>query len=1174
MADPVTSIGGFVPNRVGAPAGLTPRPSTGLAPRPSTGLRPIGTPFAAKAQQQTDKQTAIDKALANPNLPAWARDAIANPDHRRSIGAQIGGTFAGIPAGVAHFAKDVGTDLSNLVPGALQVIHHHGMTGGAAPELGARHAVVAGGGPDPGPSVNSAHMFPTATGMGKSFEQTAGRIAQLGPVEVRSVGGEPITTYGDAYRQGNIVPTLLGDAMNVSMAAGAVAPVLGGAGWIAEGLGAERLASGLGTAADVSRVVSRVGGRAGNAPIEAVGGVLKGGKSLWREAGQAGKEALVKIMPQEGPFSMAMHATEEGKLSKATAKAAMNEPAAASRWMETNLAKDSGLLRKNTRPSMAEQEVGLTRAGGVAQAHSMVADRVGPEAAMARIPREEVGRTVTREGAALNKAYEAGTLPADQMARIDAVTAAYKKQAGLVTENALAGTGLIKGPMDPAYTGDAPIPHQLDLQLEQAGVHPQQIASMHEALAAGASLDDLTHVIPELHDVLLNPDIYPKPWREPMQVMAHGHAMGATDLPRTPAEMLAAGMERPTYMPSTESGLGLPSKPQTAAITTGIDSGLRGVANENHAKSTGFGPYSLATAAEALGRNVRTTKFNSIIQDYVANNKLPSAADVLARPGPDGLVADLGELQARAEAAATARETSSVTPENHATAVAKEFGQLVNDQLQQRGYEVLPGNRADPQIKDFNPKNAEDLTKITGDSIALPKGVKDQMIRYHTGAKTNRVLELNKVTNSFFKRNVLAFNMHWTAGDALSNQLMGWVAGGVDPISMGKGMIDVGKMDPAQFEQIFNRPNFTKTGLRQQAAEAFNAQDGVPVGGRGPTKLGSFVADHGGIPGRALGKLGEGIRGFQNKAFKVNAAVNGIQREGWSIVKLERELKARGLSSIDELGTNEAKWKAPDVQKAVNDVINESNKVFGVMDEMSPFEQRVMTQIFPFWAWTRHITTLAARTAIDNPARVLWTLRLGALGMNTTPQDMPSYLGGSFGWGAKQRINTNWANPLYDVGTGGLIGPGGAARSLSPLIKFGLTAGTNRDASRNLNTVTHAAGSHPNQIGSAIYQGLTSTPFIRGAINLAPTAHVPGTSLTLGPIKRYGSGEPILDKQTKTPLSAGSRAHMAGQVVNMPMPTTYVPTKATGKARSTSTRKKGLKGSGLGSGLKHVGLRG
>lgn len=1171
MADPVTSIGGFVPNRAGTPAGLTPRPPTGLAPRPSTGLRPIGTPFAAKAQQQTDKQAAIDKALANPDLPSWARDAIANPDHRRSIGAQIGGTFAGIPAGVAHFAKDVGTDVVNLVPGALQVIHHHGLMGGAAPELGARHAVVAGGGPDPGPSVNSARMFPTATGMGKSFEQTAGRIAQLGPVEVRSVGGEPISTYGDAYRQGNIVPTLLGDAMNVSMAAGAVAPVLGGAGRIAEGLGAERLASGLGKAADVSRVVSRVGGRAGNAPIEAVGGVLKGGKSLWREAGQAGKEALVKIMPQEGPLSMVMHATPEGKVAAQASRDAMHEPIAKSKWAQANLAKDAGLLERKTanRPSLAEQEVGLTRVSGVAQADKMLADRVGADASIAaHVGLQEPGVTMTREGQALAHAYENGTLPPEQMARIDRVTAAYKKQAGLVTDNALKGEGLVNGPMDPRYTGSDPLAEQVDIRLRAANVPEQQIAAMHDALDSGATWDDVTHLIPELHDVLLDPQVYPKAWRESMNVMAKGHGIGATDLPRTPNEMLAAGMEQPTWMPTTQSRIGAEKGPATAATTVGFNSGLRGVANERHSLTVGTGPYSLATAAEGLGRNISTTKLNSIIQGYVKNTDLPSAGKILTADDP----ALLDRLRTEAEAYVQHSTVGTPSPREVELAVKERFGKLMIEELKAKDYEVLPGNRQSPQVGDFNPAKPADPMTVDAASVVLPKGVKDRMIQHKTGAKTNRALELNKVANSFFKRNVLAFNVHWTAGDALSNQLMGWVAGGVDPVSMGKGMIDVGKMDPAQFEQIFNRPNFTKTGLRQQATEALSPT-GATVG-RGPTKLGSFVADHGGIPGRALGKLGEGIRGFQNKAFKVNAAVNGIQREGWSIVKLERELKARGLSSVDELGTNEAKWKAPDVQKAVNDVINESNKVFGVMDEMSPFEQRVMTQIFPFWAWTRHITTLAARTAIDNPARVLWTLRLGALGMNTTPQDMPSYLGGSFGWGAKQRINTNWANPLYDVGTGGLIGPGGAFRALSPLIKGAITAGSNRDASRNLNTVTHAAGSHPNQIGSAIYQGLTSTPFIRGAINLAPTAHVPGTSLTLGPIKRYGSGEPILDKQTKTPLSAGSRAHMAGQVVNLPMPTTYVPTKATGKAKSTSTRKKGLKGSGLGSGLKHVGLRG
>lgn len=1166
MADPVSSIGGFTPRPISG--GLRPVSApTGLAP-----LVPAGTRAAQQqAQQSSDRQAAVDKALANPDLPSWARDAIQNPNQRRSIGSQIGGVFSGLVPGLLHVGKEAGTDVGNLIPGALQVIKHHGLTGQAAPELGARAAVVAGGGVDPGPSVNTAHLFPLGTQTGQSFEQTAGRLAQLSPFEVRSIGGHHVNTFGDAYRQGNIVGTVLGDVGNVAMAGGAVAPLLQGAAGTAEGLGATRLAGRLGTASDVSSLVGRAGGRAANAPFEAVTGVLKGGKSLWRAAGQAGMEKLGEVLPAG---ALPMQTTIEGKLSKQMGKAAMNEPGMGRDWMTRNLRKDASVAGA---PSMLEQEVGMTRAAGVAQADKMLSDRVGADVSLAaHLPRgrEEPGRTMTREGQALAHAYENGTLPPEQMARIDAVTAAYKKQAAPVTQNALEGTGLLKGPMDPAYLGDAPIPQALDIALSKAGVSAQSLATMHDALNQGATLDDLAHVIPELHDVLLDPQIYPKAWRESMNVMAKGHELGQTDLPRTPAEMLAAGMERPTYMPTTESMLGKPQNIKTAPITSGLSTGLRGVANERHSATVGYGPYSLATAAEGLGKNISTTKFNSILQRYIADNRLPSVGDVLARDHPAGPV-DLAQIAQEAERNATLGEVGNVSAADHAKAVATEYGRLINDHLQQRGYEVLPGNRANPQQGDFNPAKTADFHQITPDSVALPKGVKDSMVQFRTGADRNRLLTANRGLNMALKRNLLAFNAHWTAGDAIRNQLIGHIAGGVDPISMAKGMIDVKRLEPAIRDEIFNRPNFVTTGMRQQEATALTPEGAVAQ--RGPSKLGGLVEDHTGIVGKGIGKIGEGVRAAQGKSFKLNATVNGIQRQGWSLVRLERILKDRGLSSTSDLGSNLDKWHEPAVQKAINDTINESNHLFGALGLLSPLERRVMTQVFPFWGWMRHVTMLAARTAVDNPARMLWTLRLGAIGMNSSPQDMPSYLNGSIGMGgemSKQRLGAIWANPFFDIGTGGLLGPGQAARSLSPLIKLGITATTNRDPNNNFNTVTHAPKTHPNPLASAAYQALESVPWTRAATNLAPTGHVPGLGWGFGPVKRYGSGQTEMSKTSPgTPLAGAPRWRGALGGVSVPLPNSYVPQKATTGTQQSVKRKAGLKGAGLSSTRKR-GLKG
>lgn len=1117
MADKVTSIGGL------APPHPTGRP---LAARPvATGLR--------LAAPGTARQVKLKAILDDPNLPGWARDAIQNPNHRRSIGAQIGGVFGGLIPGALHIGKEA--LVTSIAP--------------------TRFLVDAARGDLPAWNKLSDKYTPLASDIATSGEDTAGRLAQLGPVEVRSVGGRKVQTYGDKYRQGDIVGAVLGDVGNLSIGAGAAGKALGVGGRVAEALGAETTAARLGKAANVAETAARLGGRAANAPLEAATGVLKGGESLLRKIGQAGKEGLFKRLPEgEGALGsrLAMAATEEGKLSKIASKEAMTEPRALISHMEENLARDAGLIGgpKAARPSALEQEVGLSRARNAAQMNTRLAAQLGPEAALGtHVGIEEPGVTLTRKGQALAQAYEAGTATPQQVANIDAVEASFRKQSGERTASALEGRGLPSGPMDPAYTGHAPLNEQVTRRLVDSGMSEADAGALRQMVDQGAKWEDLASLAPELGQILLDPQVYPKAWREAMFIAAKGTEAGATGLPRTPEQMLAAGMSEPAYMPTNESRIGQPRGPATVPITRGFGSGLRSVASEHHSSGYGFGRYSLATAAEGFANNISTTEFNHVVQRYVNHAAIPNAAKILD-PGGTGI---LDDLHAQAEAAVRTREIGTPSGPEFDRAVAKQYGQTVLDRLHQQGYDVLPGNRAAPREGDFNPAKAARPEDIGPDSVVLPIGVKDHMVQHRTGQLLNPLVAANTKVNAAFKRNVLFGNLHWTVGDAVSNMLMGWVSGGIDPVAMSKGMMAVKHMAPEVKNEIFNRPSFTATGLRHQVIEALNPDLRTrPV---------------------ARTKVGRGWRKIQEPGFKANRAVNAIQRMGWSQVKLERELNHRGLSSLDELGSDSAKWADPKVQKAIEDVVAESNKVFGTLDEMSPFEQRVATQLFPFWAWTRHITSLAARTAIDNPARLLWTLRLGAIGMNTSPQDMPDFMRGSvpnpFGEG---RINLNWANPLYDVGSGGLFTSAGAAeRSLSPLIKFGITAATGRDPARDLNVVSRRPGTDTGlglNLRAAVTGALGASPFTRGAMNLAPEVTVPGLDLGLGPVRRYGSGQTIIDKTTGQPAPSGPRWRMATNMFNAPLPTSYVPTQAAGQAVSRA-RRSGLKRQGLNSGRLH-----
>ena len=1151
---PVTNIGGFGQGTA-RPTNTPPTlpPSGGVVsldgPGPSGGGR--GVVSLDTPGPQTAAAPAAPKA-SSPSILSRIGGFLTGSGKNPSTLSQISGVITGIVPGMAHLGEQAGSMAAGPVRAVSDVAGGHITPGEFKDVLLAN--------PFGTNSARTEQLLHKYAGLGTDFirggEQTAGRLAQLSPYEVRSIGGRHVDTYGDLSRRGQIVGGLVGDAANVSMVAGAAAPLLGAVGRGAEAAGATRLASGLGTASDVAGTVSRLAGRAGNAPLEATTGVLKGGASLWRGLGKAAADRIAAANPEAFP----LRATAEGKAAGQAIQDVSALPKAQARWVNDNLHINAGMGEKDQslRPSALEQEVALTRATNVAQANKMVADRIGPDAALAAHVgkgMEELGVTPTRAGQALAQAYEAGSLPHEQVARIDRVHGAAGQAVAGTTENALKGKGLIKGKMDPAYTGNQPLDDQVIRRLEDQQVPAHVMQQIDQARAGGATWDDLQHTIPELRGILLDPQVWPKLWRASMHVFAKGEEAGATGLPRTPTEMLAAGMEHPTYLPTTTTHVGEEAPPRTTPIVAGFSSGLRAIGNEAHSTGTGSaGPYSVANLADALGRNAYTTKSNQIIQELVP--KLQTAHTVLTAKEPD----IFNRLRGEARSQALSNIVGTPTRREFNQAVRLAHGKLVNQALNDEGFQVLAGSKIKPKPGDFKPSNTEDPMRIGPNSVVLPTGVKDRMVKYSIGDKSNKFLNFNKGVNSSFKRNLLAGNIHFPASVATHNMAMAWASGGINPIELGKQMMKVRGMSPEEYAAVFDHPNFERKGVQQQSLEQF-----TPGGeriGRGPTKLGGFIEAHTGIVGKGLEQVGKGIRSAQDRSFAFTNAIGNHQREGYALGKLERELNARGLSSTDALHANPKAWADPHVQRAVTDVIDNANKTFGQLSEMSPIERRVMTQAITFWPWIRHITTLAARTTVDNPARMLWLARVGALGAQTQPQDMPEWLQGSLGIGSsKSRLSLKWLNPLYDIGGGGLLGKGALGRSLTPLPKLLIEAALGRNPDQNFNIISHAPKSHPNPVESGLYNAAMGFPFVRAGVNLAPNVHVPGTPVTLGPIKRYASGQPQMSKGGGGALEGGSRAHAVGSLFNIPMPTTYVPASSAGHTgTSLRRRKRGLRG--------------
>lgn len=1132
--------------------------------------------------------------LANPKLSGAARALLeqTTPGAKqsgRSILGQISDTITGAPKGLVHLATNAAKNV--IAPERIVV---DVLKGDLDPNE-AMHAFdpnrLIHGGTDRDRQL--AHKYFPLTGeLTQSVDATAGRLAQLGPVEVNSVGGNKVQTYGDLARSPNgLVSGILNDVGNVTLAGGAVSKVAGSAAAAADAAGHVGLAESLGRVASRAEGISQLGGKVANAPFAPYGMAARGGRSLigrvldtgagaaglvergggpveaslrglsdatavanpydsvTRRVGQEAKalaeETLRRISDKPGREGMAergsLFLTDTGKRLKEAMRDSRIEPARIGRKEQARLVKTA---IQHGAPSAAEAEAAAAILNGVGRADFEASKLIGADASLASHAggtEHDIrpGHTMTSEGQKLVHDYHNGVLPAEQVARIQSVMQAEGEAVARKTAKALEGHGSFTGPLDPAYLGDELLMPAVEQHLRDANVPDTDIATMHDLLAEGHSLHDIATVIPELNDVLLDPQVYPTAWREAMHVTSSATDAGATGLPRTPQEMLDAGWDRPTYLPSPEIRSVAEQRvwrPGDVATTEGFGSGLRGVGSEMHRSTLGTGPYSLATFAEALNRGIRQTEFNHSLLDFVMADETKSVGDIIrADPALQGtglspadaefvqkLIDDpppsdpdmppvdytdpLEQLRALADKHVAGRDPfNKMDKRTFASKAREEFGRLLHDEVIARKHDVLPGNRADPKVGDFDMSATVDARKIDPETVALPIGLKERAVRYTTGKNRNDLISGLDWAHSKLKGQVLAYSTRWQIGDAVGVQLMSWVGGGINPARLISAMQDLHNMTPEATKALFDHDNFVESGIRH---EDIAAQLRPDFQAKTPT-------------------LGRGL--IKSKSFQLNQWINASGRQGFVLAKVQRVLDEYGLDPTKP--GNESAWQEPEVKAAIDDAVNDANRVFGTIDDLSPFEQRVVKNILWFWPWTRHITGLALRTAIDNPARILWTMRLGALGAQddgTLPEFLRGALKGPGGY-----WSPNFLNPINDVGTGNLLSPDAAARQLSPVYKIGVAALLNRDANRNFNVISHAPGTSPNRLVSALYQGLKTSPLTRSALDLAPTGSV--GSIGLGPHKRYGSGQIIRNPDTGRPSTTTSRWRAA--LIGAPLPT-------------------------------------
>jgi hypothetical protein len=149
-------------------------------------------------------------------------------------------------------------------------------------------------------------------------------------------------------------------------------------------------------------------------------------------------------------------------------------------------------------------------------------------------------------------------------------------------------------------------------------------------------------------------------------------------------------------------------------------------------------------------------------------------------------------------------------------------------------------------------------------------------------------------------------------------------------------------------------------------------------------------------------------RGGVEAAGRAHPAVKSMMRQ----MPRQKQKFERALRSLEK--------KDPNVLREIS---AEVDSALGSFLTMTPFEQRVVRSVIPFYAWYRAITLVVAKMPVETPGRALIISKLGEVGAERAEEvlgEVPSFLRGAIpiGGGSKERprvLSTAGLNPLDTV---------------------------------------------------------------------------------------------------------------------------------------------------------------
>lgn len=467
-------------------------------------------------------------------------------------------------------------------------------------------------------------------------------------------------------------------------------------------------------------------------------------------------------------------------------------------------------------------------------------------------------------------------------------------------------------------------------------------------------------------------------------------------------------------------------------------------------RTTSLETLSFEETAQKISEITNAYDRHVIVEDILKDPEVTTNANRLLTPERVAALKEQARQQVLAQTRTPQQAGLMRTPAQIESVVQEQFGILLNKEIERLGYEPVSRVEVDPET--FTHEAVGDMLEsvpasaVDENTFLMRRGMRQRIVQQFVVKEATNIPEsvlkvserIGEATGAW-KTMVLPFSLRWQIGDLTGNVINAWVRAEVPPnilIPRIKQIAELLQQDRRTLEQAVDLASsdpalqallgagFQARGPRSAAVAALRSPEANPRTTLSDVRL-------------MFGPL----KGLRAKAFKFNEWQNMVVRAAVAMEKLERRLSEQGRSIYE--ATPENYLSDPVIRDSVNEAVNATHKALGSFSELSPWEQRVIRRVYPFWAWIKFINHAAWTMAIDNPDRVLFTAALGNMVADPDDDSYFAFLQGTIPLAGKV-TDLGFVNPYSDAvifGENQISALQNQLTGISPVIRTPLKAG-------------------------------------------------------------------------------------------------------------------------------------